>query len=199
MNYYSLMLGRSRASVSLEASQDVKRPFEALASPRHLRVRGNKCITETLTKRPAGASKPPLRANHPSEAMYLPCGTPCRKVQFCACFCGATMGKQLVEKSKIIFLSAILIATTGLTVSPSYAADKLTPCQKDYNQRFKKEPSYKAVATSGGRSLASSSTACGFAAGYAKKQQAAKAALSQCRKNARGNNAPGACKVIELK
>ena len=97
-----------------------------------------------------------------------------------------------------LVLSAAICLVTSLVLAAEAAA-KLQPCQNGYKVYILKKPLHKAVATTGGRSLAAPSTACGFSYGYGTKRLAVSAALRQCKMVQRKNKARGTCQIIESK
>jgi len=78
-----------------------------------------------------------------------------------------------------------------------------TPCLTVYKQVLRKmrktgAPHY-AVATTGGRSLTSPNTGCGFYSGTSSESFQRKGALGQCNDAKRKWGYPGKCKLIESK
>jgi hypothetical protein len=94
--------------------------------------------------------------------------------------------------------NVVLVAAGIIGACITYPADAAKPqsCQKLY-QRFAGDLPHKALATSGGRSLASPDTACGFSYGYSTRKGAEMEALRVCRTIAKKNNARGKCRIIE--
>ena len=92
-----------------------------------------------------------------------------------------------------------LVGIFLVLLNSAEAAAKPQVCQELYQQRYLKEAVHKAMATTGGRSLASGGNACGFATGYASKSEAIRVALRVCRANAKKGKVRGTCKIINSK
>src|SRR6185295_9503113 len=90
-------------------------------------------------------------------------------------------------------LVCLLLAGTIGACSSAEAA-KLQLCQKLYQQYIFGRPSHKAVATTGGRLLASPSTSCGFSYGYSTRNLANSVALRECSRYARKYKHQGKCR-----
>ena len=87
----------------------------------------------------------------------------------------------------------------SVTLAPIALAQ--TPCEKAFQKYYKKylKPisTHYAVATTGGRSLASPSTACAISSGQVSKNASMKEAIKTCKLEKRSTGYLGACTVIK--
>ena len=100
-------------------------------------------------------------------------------------------------KKILAFVFLVLVAST--THAPNAWAQ--TPCekafQKYYKNYLKPASTHYAVATTGGRSLASTSTACAISSGQVSKRASMKEAIKTCKLEQRSTGYFGACTVIK--
>ncbi len=98
-------------------------------------------------------------------------------------------------------MSFILIASCdfvfGIIHSTQVEAAKLNTCQKLYQNRYLRAGPHKAIATTGGRSLSTPYTSCGFSDQKSTKKRAINEALAECRRQAKKYNRSGACTIID--
>jgi hypothetical protein len=87
--------------------------------------------------------------------------------------------------------------------SASIKVAKYSPCEKIYLDMTKRmakiRATHYAVATTGGRSLKASNTACGFDNGFDTAGRMRSSAINQCSLSKKKFGYPGECKVIESK
>ncbi len=89
-----------------------------------------------------------------------------------------------------------LIVILSLIVTSEAMAKPLS-CKSAYITKYLNKPLHKAMATSGGRPPSSSmEMSCGWAFGYATKQQAVKLALGDCRRADKNYKRRGDCKIV---
>ena len=92
--------------------------------------------------------------------------------------------------------AASLIVVLNLMVS-SFAVAKPLTCKSAYTNKYLNKPLHKAMATSGGRAPSRSmEMSCGWAFGYATKEQAMKLALGDCRRADKNYKRRGDCKIV---
>ncbi len=106
------------------------------------------------------------------------------------------MKKLIFKGSWTASFAASLIVISSLIVTSEVKAKPLS-CKSAYMNKYLNKPLHKAIATSGGRPPSSSmEMSCGWAFGYATKQQAVKLALGDCRRADRNYKRRGDCKII---
>lgn len=106
------------------------------------------------------------------------------------------MQKPTYKRLATACFSSTLIGLASLSMLSEALAKPLS-CKSVYINKYLNKPLHKAMATSGGRPPSSSmEMSCGWAFGYATKQQAVKLALGDCRRADRNYKRRGDCKII---
>lgn len=102
-----------------------------------------------------------------------------------------------MQKNTYVGRSASCIIVALILMVSSDTVAKPLSCKSIYTAKYLNKPLHKAMATSGGRAPSSSmEMSCGWAFGYATKQEAVKLALSDCRRADKNYKRRGDCKIV---